>query len=74
MWEIEIAFASAKGETRRFVISGLDLEQIPPLDSNDYANGVYLPLGFGPAVIQNYSELVQNPPDEIPFFSVWAGW
>ena len=69
--EVELEFANTDGETRKFVISGFDLKQIPQLDNSDYSNGVYMPLGFAPPFTQNYSELVQNPPDQNPFFSVW---
>lgn len=69
--EIEIEFANVDGEQRKFIVSGLDLAQIPQLDSSNYAEGIYMPLGFGTPFTQNYSDLVQNPPSESPYFSVW---
>ncbi|MDJ0704672.1 MAG: hypothetical protein QNJ46_15420 [Leptolyngbyaceae cyanobacterium MO_188.B28] len=69
--EVEIEFANTDGETRKFIISGFDLEQIPQLESSQYADGVYMPLGFAPPFTQDYADLVQHPPDQSPFFSVW---
>lgn len=69
--EVEIEFANLQGDARKFIISGLDFEALPQLETRHYSDGLYMPLGFGTPFTQNYSELVANPPDENPLFSVW---
>ncbi|MEM6252374.1 MAG: hypothetical protein AAF821_05575 [Cyanobacteria bacterium P01_D01_bin.156] len=68
--EVQLNFANAEGELRQFVVSGIDLAQVPQLQPQDYSDGVYMPLGFGTPFTQDYSELEQNRPDESPFFAV----
>ncbi len=68
--EVEINFESEDGELRKLIVSGIDWDQVPKLESADYSDGVYMPLGFGTPFTQNYSDLVENPPASSPFFSV----
>lgn len=68
--ELQLDFANADGELRQFIVSGIDLEQIPQLESENYSDGVYMPLGFGTPFTQDYLELEENRPEENPFFSV----
>ena len=51
-------------------MSGIDWSEVPRLDSADYADGIYMPLGFGTPFTQSYDELKENPPALSPFFSV----
>ncbi|MEL6353225.1 MAG: hypothetical protein AAFR58_15945 [Cyanobacteria bacterium J06627_28] len=68
--EVEIDFENKEGALRKLIVSGIDLEQVPQLDSADYAEGVYMPLGFGTPFTQSYEDLKANPPAQSPFFSV----
>lgn len=68
--EVQINFENESGEQRNLIVSGLDLAQIPQLDTQDYSDGIYMPMGFGTPFTQNYSDLVNNPPAESPFFSM----
>ncbi|MEM9808232.1 MAG: hypothetical protein AAF959_23440 [Cyanobacteria bacterium P01_D01_bin.56] len=68
--EIQLNFANTDGELRQLIVSGIDLEQVPQLQPQDYSDGIYMPLGFGTPFTQNYSELQKNRPDESSFFAV----
>ncbi|NJL36826.1 MAG: hypothetical protein HC899_08715 [Leptolyngbyaceae cyanobacterium SM1_4_3] len=67
--EIELTFQNEAGEDRTLVVSGLKLEDLPQLATNEYYKGLYRPLGFGTPFTQDYEELKQNPPSESPLFS-----
>lgn len=69
--EVQLDFANTEGEQRKFVIGGIDLDQVPQLEKEDYSDGVYMPLGFGTPFTQNYADLEANRPEESPFFSVF---
>jgi len=68
--EIELSFENDDGETRRLIISGLDLQDVPQLKVEDYSDGLYMPIGFGTTFTQDYEDLQKNPPSESAFFSV----
>lgn len=68
--ELQLDFANTDGELRQFIVSGIDLAQVPQLESENYAEGIYMPLGFGTPFTQDYAELEENRPEESPFFSV----
>ena len=68
--EVEIDFESEAGALRKLVISGIDWDQVPKLESADYSEGIYMPLGFGTPFTQSYDDLVANPPAFSPFFGV----
>ncbi|MGD1898350.1 MAG: hypothetical protein ACFB16_15510 [Phormidesmis sp.] len=68
--EVEIDFENDAGELRKLVVSGIDWDQMPRLDSAEYSDGIYMPLGFGTAFTQSYAELEANRPESSPFFSV----
>lgn len=68
--EIELSFENDQGETRHLIISGLDMQDLPQLEVNDYSNGLYMPIGFGTTFTQDYEDLQENPPTESAFFSV----
>ncbi|MEM6598001.1 MAG: hypothetical protein AAF635_07510 [Cyanobacteria bacterium P01_C01_bin.69] len=69
--EVELDFESEAGELRRLVVSGIDWAQVPQLESVDYSDGVYMPLGFGTPFTQSYGDLQETPPAQSPFFSVF---
>lgn len=68
--ELQLDFANTHGDLRQLIVSGVDLAQIPQLDSQDYSDGVYMPLGFGTTFTQTYGDLQAQPPSDSPFFSV----
>ncbi|NEO82939.1 MAG: hypothetical protein F6J87_01570 [Spirulina sp. SIO3F2] len=68
--EVELTFTSTVGNTRRLVVSGIDLVALPQLDPEDYSQGLYMPLGFGTPFTQDYAELKAQPPQMSPFFTV----
>lgn len=68
--EVQVDFSSEAGELRQLIVSGIDWEKVPTLDSADYSDGIYMPLGFGTPFTQSYSDLKENPPALSPFFSV----
>ena len=70
--ELELVFASTKtGEICRFFVSGFEREELPQLPTGDYPKGLYMPMGIGvPPFFQSYEDLVQNPPERSPYFSV----
>jgi hypothetical protein len=68
--EIDFYFQSEAGKTRKLVVSGVDLKTLPQLSSQDYSQGLYMPLGYGTPFTQDYEELKQNPPIQSPLFSM----
>ena len=68
--EIELVMLNNEGVPRRLIVSGIDLEQVPQLPTEEYSDGIYRPMGFGTPFTQDYEELKQNPPETVPFFSV----
>jgi hypothetical protein len=68
--EIQLNFQNTAGESRKLIISGVKLEDIPKLPVEQYSKGIYRPLGFGTPFTQKYEELKQNPPTNSSFFSV----
>jgi len=68
--ELELTFKNEAGQTRRWIISGIDIESLPQLSPQDYSDGFYRPLGFGPTFTQDYESLKQMSPSEDPYFSV----
>jgi uncharacterized membrane protein YdjX (TVP38/TMEM64 family) len=69
--EIELIFEGNPGGRCRFLVSGFDLEALPRLAPKDYPRGLYMPMGIGvPPFFQSYADLLANPPDRSPYFSV----
>ncbi|MEM8641515.1 MAG: hypothetical protein AAGG51_22270 [Cyanobacteria bacterium P01_G01_bin.54] len=68
--EVELTFTSTEGNTRRLIVSGIDLDALPQLDPEDYSQGLYMPLGFGTPFTQDYTDLKAQPPQSNPFFTV----
>lgn len=68
--ELELTFKNEAGQMRRWIISGVDVKSLPQLSPQDYSDGFYRPLGFGPTFTQDYESLKQMPPSEDPYFSV----
>ncbi|MEA5472302.1 hypothetical protein [Spirulina sp. 06S082] len=67
--EIDFYFQNEAGKTRKLVVSGVDLKSLPKLSSQNYSQGLYMPLGYGTPFTQDYEELKQNPPVKNPIFS-----
>ncbi|MGD1857503.1 MAG: hypothetical protein ACFB2W_24980 [Leptolyngbyaceae cyanobacterium] len=67
--EVELVFDGSKG-TRRLILTGLDMEAIPQLATEDYGDGIYMPLGFGTPFTQDYEDLKATNPTENPFMSI----
>ena len=67
---MQLAFTGADNKPLKWVVSGIDLDQIPQLQSRDYSDGIYMPLGFGTPFTQSYADLTNQPPAASPFFSV----
>ncbi len=77
--ELELTFTARGGETARFFVSGFDLNALPQLAVENYAQGLYMQMGIGvPPFFQTYEELQGHPPDRSPYFSVLldadGGW
>lgn len=68
--EVELTFTSAAGNTRRLIVSGIDLAKLPQLNPEHYSAGLYMPLGFGTPFTQDYADLKAQPPQTSPFFTV----
>ncbi|NER81658.1 MAG: hypothetical protein F6K42_19260, partial [Leptolyngbya sp. SIO1D8] len=68
--EIELILLNNEGATRRLIISGIDLDKVPQLPTEEYSDGIYRPMGFGTPFTQDYEDLKALPPTEDPFFSV----
>lgn len=68
--EVELAFQNSAGQTRRLIVSGLNLQDVPQLPNDKYYEGIYMPMGFGTPFTQDYEKLKQNVPSESPFFSI----
>lgn len=69
--EVELVFRDGgTGEKTCFLVSGIDIEQLPFLDDVQYNQGFYMPMGIGvPPFYQDYDELGENPPHQSPYFS-----
>ena len=64
--EIELVYPDSK-----VIISGIDLDALPQLKSEDYPKGLYMPMGISvPPTYQEYRDLEKNPPQESPYFNV----
>ena len=77
--ELELKFETVDGKETRLYIGGLDLSKAPALAPEDYPKGIYLPMGIGtPKFYQDYTELLDNPPHENPYYSFFLneddGW
>ena len=68
--ELELILLNNEGVPRRLIISGIDLDKVPQLPTEDYSDGIYRPMGFGTPFTQDYEDLKALPPSEDPFFSV----
>jgi hypothetical protein len=66
--EVELSFQNEAGQERKLVLSGIRLEDVPQVATDEYYKGVYMPLGFGTPFTQDYEELKKNRPSESPFF------
>lgn len=68
--EIELVFRSEEGEVNRFIVGGIDLNELPKLPMEKYNKGLYMPMGIGiPPFYQPYAVLKKNPPYEKPYYS-----
>lgn len=67
--EVELVFDGSQG-TRRLILMGLDMETIPQLATEDYSDGIYMPLGFGTPFTQDYEDLKATNPTDNPFMSI----
>ena len=77
--ELELRFETVDGKETRLYIGGLDLSKAPALPADDYPKGIYLPMGIGtPPFYQDYASLLQNHPEESPYYSFFLneddGW
>lgn len=70
--ELELVFHDKDtGEPCRFLVSGFDLAALPRLPTSRYPEGLYMPMGIAvPPFFQSYDELLENPPEKSPYFSV----
>jgi hypothetical protein len=68
--EIELTFQNSKGQIRRLIVSGLNLQDVPQLPNDKYYEGIYRPMGFGTPFTQDYEKLKRNVPSKSPFFSI----
>ncbi len=71
--ELELVFGSTEetgNKPYHFFVGGLDLTKIPQLPIEEYAEGLYMPMGIGiPPFYQTYEELVRNPPQHSSYYS-----
>ncbi|MGD1949926.1 MAG: hypothetical protein ACFB14_09795 [Leptolyngbyaceae cyanobacterium] len=67
--EVELVFDGSQG-TRKLILTGIDMDAIPQLASEDYSDGIYMPLGFGTPFTQDYEDLKRLNPVEQPFMSM----
>ncbi|MEM1251026.1 MAG: hypothetical protein AAGI69_01240 [Cyanobacteria bacterium P01_H01_bin.21] len=67
--EVELVFDGSQG-TRKLILTGIDMDAIPQLASEDYSDGIYMPLGFGTPFTQDYEDLKRLNPAEQPFMSM----
>lgn len=68
--ELELVFRSKDGKPQRFIVGGVDLQQLPQLPTSDYPRGLYMPMGIGvPPFYQEYNDLTSRPPDRSPYYS-----
>ncbi len=66
--EVELTFEGGN----RLLVSGISLHDLLRLREEDYPRGLYMPMGIAvPPVYQTYDDLVANPPQESPYFSVF---
>lgn len=69
--EIVIHYMNEDNQPSSFYVSGFELTQLPHLDINDYAKGALYLMGIGTAPLrENYTSLINNPPEKSPSFSV----
>lgn len=68
--ELELVFSSTKLAGKcRFLMGGIELAKVPQLRPEDYAEGLYMPMGIGvPPFFQSYNELQKNPPQRSPYY------
>ena len=72
LYEIELYFRSSRtGEPNRFIVGGIDVNDLPPLSESRYNEGLYMPMGIAiPPFFQDYFDLKENPPNESFYYSV----
>jgi hypothetical protein len=70
--EIELVFSDIKtGDKNRFLISGINIKDLPHLPVDKYPDGLYMPMGLSvPPFFQGYEKLQAQPSHESPYFSV----
>jgi len=70
--EIELVFEpKGKNDLTRFIVSGIDLNEIPRVPAGDYPNAFYMPMGIGvPPFFQSYEELQKRPSYRSTYFSL----
>ncbi|GAB4226425.1 MAG: hypothetical protein Tsb0021_02390 [Chlamydiales bacterium] len=72
MDELELILSDEENHQEyKFIVSGFELDRLPRLDEADYDQGFYMPMGISvPPFYQRYEELIENPPQISPYFSL----
>lgn len=66
--ELELLF---DGGRTRLILGGIDLQELPLLSPDDYTEGKLLPMGISlPPFYEPYEVLTQNPPQNLPSYSM----
>lgn len=69
--EIIIHYAGGDNKQSSFYISGFELNQLPHLTLDNYDKGKLYLMGIGTAPLkEQYVDLINNPPEKSPSFSV----
>lgn len=70
--ELEVVFRGGKKNSqKRLIVSGFEIDKLPQLATTDYPKGLYMPMGIGvPPFNQSYADLLSQPPQKSPYFSV----
>nr|NGX42184.1 hypothetical protein [Chlamydiota bacterium] len=70
--EVELLFRSSRnGKLHRFIVGGVNLQHLPQLPVENYARGLYMPMGIGVSPFyQSYKDLELAPPSHSPYYSL----